>query len=101
MRPALRCGIIPVSYTHLDVYKRQDEDVFCAVDHPCFYEIAALRVHLNGDIRGFHLEFAVHQVARAETCLLYTSQPKKEGLRFFLHISEMGAELAGSEQIVI
>ena len=28
-------------------------------------------------------------------------QPKKESLCFFLYISEMGMELAGSEQIIV
>ena len=37
----------------------------------------------------------------ALTLGVFFDQPKKKELRFFLYIGEMGAELAGSEQIAV
>ena len=49
-RPGRRraCTFSPVSYTHLDVYKRQEEYIEFLIAHPhiCVYEYGALKYEI-------------------------------------------------------
>ena len=60
---------IPVSYTHLDVYKRQDNEVFA------YYEL----IPYNYSFLSAEQKFIVHDsfrqlIAQSRDCLLYTSR---------------------------
>ena len=61
--PKMNDRIFPVSYTHLDVYKRQRQDLLIASDR-CIENDFALGMTIGAD--GFAPEHA--------TCLLYTSR---------------------------
>ena len=58
----VRRGFMPVSYTHLDVYKRQE-----ATCVP--YENADLAAQLDEAVANIHGE-----ITEYEACLLYTSR---------------------------
>ena len=53
LREANLCGTIPVSYTHLDVYKRQEQEAKLVL-HP-FPAFRQLAVQSGPDIRGIRL----------------------------------------------
>ena len=62
-------ALLPVSYTHLDVYKRQSQDI-CAAD---FHAMLPTRFH--GDVQNpARLPFSV---TPSVICLLYTSPQRQ------------------------
>ena len=72
--------LVTVSYTHLNVYKRQDEII--AIDEQTAFGIARPRNRLSGqeqpDERGIvnqdRVRTVIGRIAQMKACLLYTSR---------------------------
>ena len=63
--------VVPVSYTHLDVYKRQGWHTECVVMINDIFEDGKIDIHGGGqDLKFPHHE---NEIAQSMACLLYTS----------------------------
>jgi len=74
---------------------------FLYENHLCIYNFVNPLSNVIHPMHPFHLILCLKLFGDTFPFSILFYQPKKECLCFFLYISEMGVELAGSEEIAI